>query len=246
MDTKTVSVKTTTAISMAIILFFISHNNALAQAQNTPTLNNQNPNYNIKPGSWVRYTINGPSVQSDNKLLGLAMKGIVSNAFPFGNTTSLSFNDIEWIQRNITGISRDNVTIQNVIKPYGKEPIIFKPVSWSLSDSTFHILRKNVKIGEGSPSNSNSAFSPSLIVSRTVQKNIGGHNVAVYEVTGQRNSFNSTSKLATQFTITSYDDKVTGIPLQASFSFELGAPLFGTVSASLGFSAIDWSGRVGK
>jgi len=38
LDTKTVSVKTTTAISMAIILFFISHNNALAQAQNTPTL----------------------------------------------------------------------------------------------------------------------------------------------------------------------------------------------------------------
>jgi hypothetical protein len=255
------------AIILISVIFFISYynnnnNNVLALAQNKQISNNQNPNYNynynIKPGSWVRYAINGPNVHSDNKLLELMGKGILSSilsripsadfAGSMTDKASLSStNDIEWLQHNITGISGDNVTIQNEIKPYGKQPIIFKPVSWSISNSaSFFILPKNVKIGERFPSNSNSSFSPSLIVNRTIQKNIGGHNVAVYEITGQRNSFNSTSNFATQVTRTSYYDKVTGLPLQDSFDFKVGSPIFGTVTGSMGWSAIDWSGRVGR
>jgi hypothetical protein len=230
-------------------LFFTSHNNTLAQ--NASASNNQisNYNYNIKPGSWVRYVINGPYVHSDNKLLGLMFKGLLSSTWAGGisNGSLSSLNDIEWLQSNITRISGDNVTIQNEIKPYGKQPIAFRPVSWSLSNSSFPILPKNVKVGDRVPTNINSIFySHSLIVNSTVQKNIGGHNVAVYELTGQQNSFNNTSNFASQGTITSYNDQATGVPLQISLGFEAGSPLVGMVTGSLGLSAIDWSGREGR
>jgi hypothetical protein len=243
LDSKTIGIITAITISITITLssglFFISRNNVLAE--NAPTSNNQNPNYNynIKPGSWVRYVINGPYVHSDNRLLELVAKGMLSSAW-IGTASHFSTNDIEWLQRNITRISGDNVTIQSEIKPYGKQPIIFKPVNFSLSNPIlFPILPKNVKVGERIPTNDNST----LFVNRTVQKNIGGHNVAVYELTGQQNSFNTTSNLATQLTPTSYIDKVTGVPLQISIDFEAGSPLFGTVTGSTGLSAIDWSGR---
>jgi hypothetical protein len=211
------------------------------------TSNNPNYNYNIKPGSWVRYAISGPHVHSDNKFLELALKGILANPLPFvvGNMTdassSPSLKDIEWFQINITRISGDNVTTQNEIKPYGKQPIIFKPVSGSLSNFTFAILPKNVQIGERFPSSS-ITFGSLLIVNRPVQKDIGGHNVAVYELTGQRNSFNNTSGSAMQTTVTTYNDKITGVPLQIFPELEVGSA-FGTVNASIGFSAIDWSNR---
>ena len=171
-------------------------------------------------------------------------KGVLGSALINGTSLS-STNDIEWFQRNITRISGDNFTIQGEIKPYGKQPITFKPGNFSLSNPIlFPLLPKNVKVGERIPTNDNSTFlSHSLIVNRTVQKNIGGHNVAVYELTGQQNSFNNTSNLAMQVTVTSYNDKVTGVPLQISIGFEAGSPLFGTVTGSLGLSAIDWSGR---
>jgi hypothetical protein len=125
------------------------------------------------------------------------------------------------------------------------EPIIFKPVSRNTSGSPFpFILPENVQIGERFPLNSTALKIPSLIVNRTVQKDIGGHNVRVYELTGQQNSFNRTSSIATQSTIIGYYDNITGVLLQISFDFE-GGFFFGTVTADFGFSAIDWSSRLG-
>jgi hypothetical protein len=233
------------ALTLISCLFFILQNKALAQ--NTPISNNQNPNYNIKPGSWVKYVINGPSVHSDNKFLELTVKGLLATSNPFfGNMTGTSsissVKDIQWLQINITRISGDNITTRAEIKPLGSQPITFKPVSRNISSAPFpFILPKNVQIGERFPINSTASKIPSLIVNRTVQKDIGGHNVEVYELTGQQNIFNTTSGIATQSMITGDYDKITGLPLQLSFDFE-GGFLFGTVTASLGISAIDWLG----
>jgi hypothetical protein len=150
-------------------------------------------------------------------------------ALPFlGNTTGTSslpsIKDIQWLQTNITRISGDNVTLLAETKPYGRQPIIFKPVSRNISAAPPFpfILPKSVQNGEKFPLNSTGLKIPWIIVNRSVQKDIDGHNVTVYELTGQQNSFNSTSGMATQLTIASYYDKVTGVPLQMCFGYEAG------------------------
>jgi hypothetical protein len=232
------------------------------EAVNTPTTTKV-VSHNIKEGQWVRYNPPSIDIKSNNKFFELIAKAVIGNKTQglFANLTSnstssiKSLQGIEWIGINVTKVSGDQITTITEIKLHGKAPIISRPVVRNIpvngniakgESIPFFALPADVKVGDRFSSIQNNGIMPSsVVVNRTLQKTIGGHNIEVYELIGKQNAYNQTTGAASETSATMYYDKQTGIPLEFSFGIDLGI-FFGTVSANIRFSAIDWSNRVGS